>query len=99
MARPTEVDPNSNRQLALIAESAGEIKFNGKPCVRCGATLRYTRPPHGCVECTKLKCVKWSCEHKERHKELVKRWVSENREYRRMYDRARRQRIKEQRVG
>jgi len=41
-----------NRNKAIIA---GEIRYVGAPCKRCGCSVKYTYNG-GCVDCAKRRC-------------------------------------------
>jgi hypothetical protein len=56
-----------------IASEKGEKFYQGKPCKKCGNTLRYTSMT-GCVNCTKENSIK-RFENGD-----VKEWVQKNRE-------------------
>ena len=56
-----------------IASEKGEKFYQGKPCKKCGSTLRYTSMT-GCVNCTKENSIK-RFENGD-----VKEWVQKNRE-------------------
>jgi uncharacterized Zn finger protein (UPF0148 family) len=56
-----------------IATEKGEKFYQGKPCKKCGNTLRYTSMT-GCVNCTKKNSIK-RFENGD-----VKEWVQKNRE-------------------
>ncbi len=56
-----------------IASEKGEKFYRGKPCKKCGNTLRYTSMT-GCVNCTKENSIK-RFENGD-----VKEWVQKNRE-------------------
>jgi hypothetical protein len=63
-----------------IASENGEKFYDGKPCKKCGNTLRYTSMT-GCVSCTKENSVK------RFENGNVKEWVQKNRESVNAYNR------------
>ncbi len=56
-----------------VASEKGEKFYDGKPCKKCGNTLRYTSMT-GCVNCTKENSIK------RFENGNVKEWVQRNRE-------------------
>ena len=53
-------------------------KFHGKPCIKCGATLRYTGNK-ACVSCTRKADLKWKRDNIEKRKRDAKVYYKNNR--------------------
>jgi hypothetical protein len=65
--------------------------YEGKPCVKCGGTLRYVSK-RNCVACAaayreankeavRAKTKAWIAEHREHHREYMRDWKQKNRRY------------------
>lgn len=44
-------------ELRLAAAKAGNVRYVGRPCVRCGCADRYTASGQ-CCECSRVKAAK-----------------------------------------
>lgn len=55
--------------LRFEAAKRGEKHFDGTPCRRCGATLRYVMTG-SCVECTKAKSLAHRLKVQEKLREI-----------------------------
>jgi len=67
-------------KLQVEAQAAGLIRYDGKPCKKCGSTERYARNGN-CAPCTVATAKKWKESNSEKINEGRRRWRSENREY------------------
>ena len=52
-------------------------KYHGKPCVKCGETLRY-RSNNNCVICARNYCRKWRNDNPEKERERNRKWRDAN---------------------
>jgi hypothetical protein len=77
------------KQMAKDAEKLGLVHFDcGRDCGNCGTRIRYVTS-QGCVLCRKKSFEDWKKRNFEHYNSVRNRWLSENREYIRMYQKAR----------